>query len=130
MGNISSTLIFVIICLFIYNFFMIPLTDLKDIEGDKMEEIKTFPNIIGSDRTLLIGLFSYLLLPILAFYGFLFYNFNYLCIILLLLPSIMNIKRILDLRTKPGSQEDYEKLRDFQIPSGMLVTLMLFIGTI
>ncbi len=129
-GYITPSLTFVTGSIFVYIFFMIPLADLKDIEGDKMEGIRTLPNIIGQKNTLLFGLSSYAILPFIALAGSIFLNFNYIYILLVSFISVINIKKIFHLWKYGASQEDYKKLRNFQIPSGILIALIFALGAI
>ncbi|KXB04343.1 hypothetical protein AKJ49_02195 [candidate division MSBL1 archaeon SCGC-AAA382A03] len=128
--HITHELIFVTSCIFAFIFFTSPLADLKDIDGDKKENIKTFPNIIGQKNTLLIGILSYLMLPFLSLVGNIFLDFNYLYTLFLSLISAVNIKKIFPLWKNGASQGAYKKLRNFQILTVILVALIFFLETI
>ncbi len=112
-GTLSGEIILVAAYVFLTMFLGIVIKDFKDIEGDRITGVKTFPIIYGTKKAYIITAFGFLLAPLTFLVPWLFLG---LSIWFLALYSIVAIWKIVNVR----------KLLRFPEPSSAVRTLNQF----
>lgn len=118
LGIISSELGFMCLTVVVLVPFIYPTVDLRDMKGDKKQEVSTIPTIIGTKRTIDMAIFGFSLWPVLFGVGNLYFGLNLPSVLLFALVCSVNVAWLLKLRSglqkgmEPhsfGLQNDYKK---------------------
>lgn len=104
--------------------------DIRDIEGDREKGCTTLPMLIGKKFTILIAITGYGLFTFLVFLSTLFFGFNYLFPMLVLLFSSLSIRRLMKIWPPKGTNKDYEDIRKMNRISIAAFSLLFPIGAL
>lgn len=128
--DIPTNLIFMISTFGIFVFFMTPIPDLKDIDSDRKQGCKTLPLLIGKDRSILMGIVAFVILLCTALFGYLYFGFNISLIPMTSILVLINLRKLLALRSGKRNREDYLDARNRSALSGIVLPLLFIIGMI
>ena len=104
--------------------------DLKDVEGDRRNNIKTLPVIIGEDNTIKLFTLTSTLSFLLFFSGYYLVSYNISYLILLIIATIIYYKNIVVMWKNPHDHVIYEKAFNRLISSSIIILLSFMFGAI
>ena len=100
-GVVNLDLLFCSTLFGVFIFSTSPINDLADYVGDKSQNRKTIPIVIGPKKTVLLSIFTSIAPPISALVLFEILSFNPLSIVLLSVTALWALRLLLPLERKP-----------------------------
>lgn len=104
-----------------------PINDLRDIKGDRKAGCKTVPLVLGTKKTINLGILGALGTAALTIPGYVFLSFNIIFVIGGLLVIGFILKRYVTLRNA-SNQTEFKKLRKVAIMASPLLHLSIIAG--
>ncbi len=98
LGSFNPLHLFILLFMGVHYFLSASVTDLRDVEGDKLDNRSNLPLLIGRKRTADIVIVSFAILPFSALIGYIYFGFNLMFIFLLGLLAALNISKLLKYR--------------------------------
>jgi len=129
-GNLNGRVIYSGVIFFLFLFVTSPINDLKDYVGDKAQNRRTIPIVIGRKKTVVISLIASFtpLASNLFLYSSL--GFNLLSIAIFYIIAIRSVKLIIPLLKESLSLEAVKSIHKSLVPSHFILQGALMIGLI
>ena len=98
LGSLSTLHLYLLLVMGVHFFLNASVTDLRDVEGDKLENRSNLPLVIGRRHTAEVIMSSFIVMPVFAIIGYLYFGFNLLFIGLLGGLAVLNILKLAEYR--------------------------------
>ena len=104
------------------------IKDLEDLEGDKQNLIRTFPVIYGEKRTIMVTIYTIILLNLIVLIPYLLniYYFNYLIAVIIgvILPNVYCISYLMN-KKKKYNYQFIQKVQKFTTVCGLFIIYLM-----
>ena len=98
LSGLSTMHLYLILVIGVHFFLNSSVTDLRDVEGDKLEDRSNLPLVIGRKHTAEVIMSSFVIMPVFALIGYVYFGFNLLFVGLIGGLAVLNILKLAEYR--------------------------------